>query len=82
VGEKRGRPEWGREMDITFAHAMDENKILKLDVLNEGFQDPRMISLAYYEASLLVDHIVERFTEQGLRKCCAPTDAVSRPTRR
>ena len=66
--EKRGRPEWGREMDITFAHAMDENKILKLDVLNEGFQDPRMISLAYYEASLLVDHIVERFTEQGLRK--------------
>jgi tetratricopeptide (TPR) repeat protein len=66
--EKRGRPEWGREMDITFAHAMDENKILKLDVLNEGFQDPRMISLAYYEASLLVDHIVERFGEEGLRK--------------
>jgi tetratricopeptide (TPR) repeat protein len=66
--EKRGRPEWGREMDVTFAHAMDENKVLKLDVLNEGFQDPRMISLAYYEASLLVDHIVERFGEQGLRK--------------
>lgn len=65
--EKRGRPEWGREMEVTFAHAMDQKKVLKLDVLNEGFSDPQLISLAYYEASLLVDHMVERFGEPGLR---------------
>jgi cellulose synthase operon protein C len=66
--EKRGRPEWGREMEISFARAMDANKVMKLEVLNEGFSDPQMISLAYYQASLLVDHIVERFGEPALRK--------------
>jgi tetratricopeptide (TPR) repeat protein len=65
--EKRGRPEWGREMEVSFAHAMDQNKVIKLDVLNEGFTDPQLISLAYYEASLLVDHMVERFGEPKLR---------------
>jgi tetratricopeptide (TPR) repeat protein len=66
--EKRGRPEWGREMEVSFAHAMDQGKVIKLDVLNDGFQDPQLISLAYYEASLLVDHMVERFGEANLRK--------------
>jgi len=64
--EKRGRPEWGREMEMAFAHAMNEGKILKLDVLNEGFQDPRMISLAYYEASLVVEHMVDTYGEPKL----------------
>ena len=65
--EKRGRPEWGREMEVTFAHALDEGKILKLKVLNEGFSDPRMISLAYYEASLVVQHLVDTYGEPSLR---------------
>jgi tetratricopeptide (TPR) repeat protein len=64
--EQRGRPEWGREMEMSFAHAMNEGKILKLDVLNEGFQDPRMISLAYYEASLVVEHLVDTYGEPKL----------------
>lgn len=57
--ERRARPEWGREMEMTFAHAMDEGKVMKLDVINEGFSDPKMISLAYYQASLVVDHLFE-----------------------
>jgi tetratricopeptide (TPR) repeat protein len=64
--EKRARPEWGREMEVSFAHALNEGKILKLDVLNEGFQDPKMISLAYYEASLVVEHIVDTYGEPKL----------------
>jgi hypothetical protein len=64
--ERRARPEWGREMDITFAHALNEGKVMKLDVLNQGFQDPKMISLAYYQASLVVDHIVETYGEPKL----------------
>ena len=64
--ERRARAEWGRESDVSFAHAMDAGKIIKLDVLNEGFSDPRMISLAYYEASLLVDHMAERFGQAKL----------------
>jgi tetratricopeptide (TPR) repeat protein len=65
--EKRARAEWGREMEVTFAHALNEGKILKLDVLNEGFSDPKMISLAYYQASLVVEHLVDTYGEPKLR---------------
>ena len=57
--EKRARPDWGREMDIPFARALDRGQVLKLSDLNAGFTNPQTISLAYFEASLLVEHIVE-----------------------
>jgi tetratricopeptide (TPR) repeat protein len=66
--ERRARPEWGREMDLSFAQALNDEKILKLQVLNEGFSDPRMISLSYYQASLVVDHIVDTYGEPALRR--------------
>jgi tetratricopeptide (TPR) repeat protein len=65
--EKRARPEWGREMEIAFARALDANETMKLRELNAGFQNPQKISLAYYEASLLVEHIVEKHGEPALR---------------
>jgi tetratricopeptide (TPR) repeat protein len=55
-------------MDMSFAQALNEEKILKLQVLNEGFSDPRLISLSYYQASLVVDHIVDTYGEPGLRR--------------
>src|SRR3954470_676073 len=64
--EGKQRPEWGRDMEVTFARAMDRNKILRLKDLNAGFTRPDTISLAYYEASLLVDHIVTTRGQQGL----------------
>jgi tetratricopeptide (TPR) repeat protein len=66
--ENRARKEWGREMEVTFAVELEQNKILKLRDLNSGFTNPQTISLAYYEASLLVDHIVEQFGEPALHK--------------
>jgi tetratricopeptide (TPR) repeat protein len=57
--EGRARPEWGRDMEVAFAEAMNKNKVLKLRDLNAGFTRPETIALAYYEASLLVDHIVQ-----------------------
>lgn len=66
--ETRAKREWGREMEIQFAQALDENKTLKLKDLNAGFQDPRTISLAYYEASLLVEHIVAAYGQPALRE--------------
>jgi tetratricopeptide (TPR) repeat protein len=66
--EKRARSEWGREMELAFARAMDAGDVLKVKDLNSGFQrDPRTVSLSYYQASLLVEHIVERFSEPKLR---------------
>ena len=66
--ERRARPEWGREMDLAFAQAINDDKVLKLKVLNEGFSDPRLISLSYYQASLVVDHIVDTYGEPALRQ--------------
>lgn len=66
--ETRGRPEWGREMEVTFAGAMDRKQVMRLRDLNSGFSNPETISLAYYQASLLVEHIVARFKEPALRE--------------
>ncbi len=66
--EKRARPEWGREMDVEFASMLNRGETLKLKDLNGAFQNPATISLAYFEASLVVDHIVTAYGEDGLRK--------------
>src|SRR5204862_7090884 len=56
--EKRTRPEWGREMDVEFAGMLNRGETLKLKDLNAAFTNPRTISLAYFQASLLVEDIV------------------------
>ena len=66
--ERRGRPEWGRETDMSFAMALNEGKLLKLNDLNEGFSDPRMITIAYYQASLVVEHLVNTYGEAAFHE--------------
>ena len=65
--ETKARPDWGREMEIPFALALERGKTLKLADLNSGFTKPDTIALAYYEASLLVDHIVKTYGEAKLQ---------------
>jgi Flp pilus assembly protein TadD len=62
------RREWGRGMDVSFAALMNRGETIKLRDLNAAFQNPQTISLAYYQASLLVEHLVERFGDQGLHR--------------
>jgi tetratricopeptide (TPR) repeat protein len=66
--EKRARPEWARQMDMEFAEILEHGQALKLHDLNAAFTDPKKISLAYYQASLLVEHLVTTFGDAGLRK--------------
>ena len=66
--EKRARREWGREMDMEFASMLNRGETLKLKDLNAAFQNPRTISLAYFQASLVVEHIVNTYGEDGLRR--------------
>ena len=66
--EGQARPEWGREMEVPFAIAMEQGKVLKLKDLNSGFTKAETIALAYFEASLLVDHIVKSKGEAALRQ--------------
>jgi cellulose synthase operon protein C len=64
--EAQARPEWGRDMEVPFAAALEQGKALKLSDLNAGFTNPETIALAYFEASLLVDHIVKTFGREKL----------------
>ncbi len=65
--EGRARPEWGRDMEVPFAVALEKSKTLPLKELNAGFTSPETIALAYLEASVLVDHIVKTYGEEKLR---------------
>lgn len=65
--EAKERPEWGRDMEVPFAVALERGKTLKLRDLNSGFTRPDTIALAYFEASLLVDHIVQAYGEPKLQ---------------
>ena len=66
--EGKARPEWGREMEVPFAMALERKETLKLKDLNAGFTRPETIALAYYQASLLVDHIVTTYGQDALRR--------------
>ena len=66
--EGKARQEWGREMEVPFAMALQRKETLKLKDLNAGFTRPETIALAYYQASLLVDHIVTTYGQDALRR--------------
>ena len=65
--EGRKTPSWGSEMEVPFALALERGQVLKLRDLNSGFTKPDTIALSYYQASLLVDHIVATRGEAALR---------------
>jgi tetratricopeptide (TPR) repeat protein len=64
--EAQARPDWGRETTVPFAQALEQGKPLKLRNLNEGFQDPELIVLSYYQASQVVDYLVKTYGEAKL----------------
>lgn len=64
--EKRANPEWAREMTVSFAQALETDKVLKVRDLNDGFTNPELISLAYFEASLLVEHLAATYGEPAI----------------
>ena len=64
--EKIARPDWARGMDVEFAARLNRGETLKLENLNSAFRDGRTIGLAYFQASLLVEHIVATYGDEGL----------------
>jgi tetratricopeptide (TPR) repeat protein len=65
--EGREKRSWATEMEVPFALALERGQVLKLKDLNSGFTKPDTIALAYYQASLLVDHIVKTRGDAALR---------------
>jgi tetratricopeptide (TPR) repeat protein len=66
--ERHHHREWARQMDFTFATLLNRGETIKLKDLNAAFQDPKSISIAYYQASLVVDHLIASFGQAGLNK--------------
>ena len=66
--EKLGSPAWGREGELSFVAAYGLGEHMSVRELNAAFQDPEKISLAYYEASILTEHIVGKYGMGALRK--------------
>ena len=65
--EKRKRLEWGRDQALSFARALNDEAILPLRDLNSGFSRPETISMSYFQASVLVEHIVVTHGEPALQ---------------
>ena len=61
--ERKARPEWGRETDLAFVQALSDGKTLNVADINKGFSDPRLITIAYYESSLIVEHLIDTYGE-------------------
>ena len=66
--EKRKRLEWGRDQVLSFARALNDDAVLPLRELNSGFSRPETISMSYFQASVLVEHIVDTHGEPALQE--------------
>lgn len=69
--EHRRQAAWGREDAMAFAAALNQGKTFGVKKLPDAFKHPESLSLAYFEASLLVEHLVEINGDQGLRTLLA-----------
>jgi cellulose synthase operon protein C len=66
--ERRADASWGREGEHDFLVAYAKGELIKLAELNTGFSSSRTINLAYHQASLVVEHIVEKHGEAAFQK--------------
>lgn len=69
--EHRYNKAWGRELALEFATALSVNRTFGVKGLPNAFQRPRDLALAYFEASLLTEHLVSLNGDKGLRTLLA-----------
>src|SRR6185295_4654815 len=66
--EKKAHADWARPQDMEFASMMQGGNVIKLRDLNAAFQDPRKISIAYFQGELVVDFLMEKYGQAGMNK--------------
>ena len=64
--EKRARADWARDQDLEFATNLNRGDVLSLRDLNAGFSRPETISIAYFQASVLVEHMIAEHGESTI----------------
>ncbi len=65
--EHARRSAWGRELALEFARELSRGRTFGLKGLPAAFKRPESLALAYFEASLVVEHLVGVAGEAGLR---------------
>ncbi|MEO8070206.1 MAG: tetratricopeptide repeat protein [Acidobacteriota bacterium] len=65
--EHRRQAAWGHELTLQYAQALAEGKTFGVKRLPEAFKSSQSISLGYFEAALVVEHLVALHGEAGLR---------------
>lgn len=65
--EYRRNPAWGRELTLEFAAELGEGHTFGFKGMTQAFKHPTNLSLAYFEASVVVEHLVELKGDEGLR---------------
>src|SRR5262249_37364500 len=66
--EKKARAEWARQMDTDFAAMLNRDGAIKLRDFNGAVQNPKLISIAYYQGGLLVEQLQQVYGDAGIRK--------------
>ena len=69
--EYKRNPAWGREMAVEFAIELAQGQTFGVKNLPDAFKRPESLPLAYFEASLLTEHLIELNGEAGLRTLLA-----------
>lgn len=68
--ERRARPGWGARANVPFVQALAGGDLLPIARLNDGFvrpDGPNRIGLSYYQASLVMEFLEERFGIAAIR---------------
>lgn len=60
-------PAWGRELTLEFARELSAKRTFGVKNLPQAFKRPESLGLAYFEASLLVEHLVAENGDAGVR---------------
>lgn len=62
--EREARPEWGRRQGLELVHAVNDDKLLPVASLNEGFTGANSnedLGFAYFQSYLVVDFIAKEY---------------------
>ena len=65
------RPEWDMDLEAEFTEAAFQGELLPVSELNRGFTRPKsrnQIVLSYYQASIVVEYIVDTFGFEAVRR--------------
>ena len=65
--EHRRDPAWGRELTLEFANLLSKGQTFGVKKLPDAFKRPETLAMAYFEASLVVEHLVAQNGEAALQ---------------